>query len=627
MRARSSFPVLCLTGLCLFPVRSSLADGLFHHAKAPAKLQGRARVLHALNRFTFGPTPAEIASADKVGLNRWFEQQLNPARLDDSTCNRRLGAYPALQLPPAELLAQFPAPDLIRQMADGKRSLPDDPRRLAIVEDEIASYQLKKQMQAEKKADSSDPKPVSLSTDQQREGKVQLATLTQVSPHLRLQAILAIPPSDFAQLRQNLHGADVQSLEAGMPAADRETFESLNGGEHLVTVEEEQSRLERDLYSNRQLEAVMTDFWLNHFNVYAHKNQEEPYYLTAFERDTIRPRALGSFEDLLVATAESPAMLDYLDNASSMGPDSQAAGRPARNAKQAKGLNENYGRELMELHTLGVGGGYTQADVTEVAKVFTGWTIDKETGAFKFDPKKHQPGSKVVLGKTIPEGGMQEGLTVLHMLATSPATARFLAQKLAVRFVSDEPPKSLVDHMAESFLKSHGDTKALLRTLWKSHEFWTLDVYRAKMKTPEEFVISAVRASGADVSDPAALVQAIARLGMPLYGMATPNGYGWKQDGWVNSGALVNRMNFALMLAGDHVAGVHPAWPEPGSPVVPVAYTQQATNVKERRLEMLLLGEPVSDRTRQAVLAQSAGDAKASVMAGLLLGSPEFQRR
>ncbi len=225
--------------------------------------------------------------------------------------------------------------------------------------------------------------------------------------------------------------------------------------------------------------------------------------------------------------------------------------------KQASaGLNENYGRELMELHTLGVNGGYTQADVTNVAKVFTGWGLAAkgagngqaaagyQAGQFEFNERRHEPGSKTVLGRTIHEGGEKEGLEVLHMLATSPATAQFVSEKLAVRFVSDAPPQALVDRMAASFLKSNGDIKTVLRTMFQAPEFWSSEVYRAKVKTPEEFVISAVRASGAEVKNPQALVQSLDKLGMPLYGMQTPNGYSWMKDGWVSTGALVSRMNF-----------------------------------------------------------------------------------
>ncbi|WP_433985070.1 DUF1800 domain-containing protein [Tunturiibacter empetritectus] len=454
----------------------------------------------------------------------------------------------------------------------------------------------------------------------------------------------------------------------------------------------------RDIYSERQLEAVMTDFWLNHFNVYIKKNQNEPFLLPAYERDVIRPHALGRFEDLLVATAKSPAMLMYLDNWQSIGPDSMAARNGGRLAKFAqnpqvkqalkdRGLNENYARELMELHTLGVqcevsadrpvsmldkacGRGYTQQDVTGVAEVLTGWTIDQpaRSGTYRFEERRHEPGTKTVLGKKIGEGGEAEGLEVLHMLATSPATARFISMKLAVRFVSDTPPPALVDRMAKAFVASWGDMKTVLRTMFDSPEFWSPEVRRAKVKTPEEFVVSAVRASGAEVTTAIPLYQALEKLGMPLYGMQTPNGYSWMAEPWANSGDLVNRLNFAVSLSNDRIGGVETDWARllgaQGSAQGLVA-TGDSAAAKEKKLEVALLGQAVSDRTRETVLAQfqdqttqqqaekSFGiraneqepmaqvlnisspkqkvrpplDREAAGMAGLLLGSPEFQRR
>ena len=284
-----------------------------------------------------------------------------------------------------------------------------------------------------------------------------------------------------------------------------------------------------------------------------------------------------------------------------------------------------------------------------------------------FEERRHEPGSKVVLGRTIPEGGQREGLEVLHMLATSPATARFLSTKLAVRFVSDEPPASLVDKMTQSFLDSQGDIKAVLRTMFRAPEFWSPEVYRAKVKTPVEFVASAARASGLEVTNGLALVQSLDKLGMPLYGMQTPNGYSWKKDDWVSTGALVTRMNFALAMSADKLPGTRTEWGallgEGQAEVSRVGFAASAVQEKERRLEMVLIGQPVSEKTRATVIGQSGDEAvaeqaaaafdlkgegkgrygggrlagrramgapedgQAAVMAGLLLGSPEFQRR
>jgi len=661
------------------------------------QIQGQARVFHALSRLTFGPRPGDVAAVEAIGLNTWFEMQLNPRSIDDSAFAARLAEYPAMGLTVAQLEARYPGPQEIRQIEAGKSGLPTEPTERAMVEDQLAFYRMKKDQQAEKSAASPTVQPdvgagQKMAADgdeipaQQDEAgldrrlpKDEAQRILAMAPDQRFQAVMAMSPENLVRFRQSLKGADAVALAAGLAPWQRETLEALPGSLRMVALEETEARVERDVYSERQLEAVMTDFWLNHFNVYVKKNQQEPYLIPTYER-VVREHALGNFEDLLVATAQSPAMLEYLDNARSIGPDSKAAERlkmaveviPSGKLKQAAasaGLNENYGRELMELHTLGVNGGYTQADVTQVAKVFTGWTIDKDTKEFVFNERRHEPGPKVVLGQTIKEDGVNEGLEVLHLLATSPATAQFICQKLAVRFVSDTPPPALIDRMAGTFLASKGDIKAVLRIMWGSPEFWSADVMRAKVKTPEEFVISAVRASGAEVTNPAALVQSEAKLGMPIYGMQTPNGYGWKQEDWVNTGALVSRMNFSLVLSAGRIPGVQTQWqrvmgdPAPG--VMVAGYdggaSPDATAAKERKLEALLLGVPVSERTRQTVLAQAKNgavteqaaaqfdlrgvgaryqgrglpvgakplpdDEQAAVMAGLLLGSPEFQRR
>lgn len=501
--------------------------------------------------------------------------------------------------------------------------------------------------------------------------------------------------------RRSLSQAELAGVARDLSPQQKEIFAALQGSARMIGAEVLESRIERDVYSRREVEAVMTDFWLNHFNVYLRKNQNEPFLLPAYERETIRPHALGRFEDLLVATAKSPAMLMYLDNWQSIGPDSDAAHRGARSAgfaknpqvKQAlkdRGLNENYARELMELHTVGVGcevskdrtgsdldpacgKGYTQADVTEVAKVFSGWTIDRpnQGGTYSFEERRHQPGKKVVLGQTIHEKGEKEGLEVLHMLAMSPATAKFLSTKLAVRFVSDTPPPALVDRMAKSYLASGGEIKAVLQTMFDAPEFWSPEVFRAKVKTPIEFVASALRSTDANITNAVPVVQSLDRLGMPIYGMQTPNGYSWKAEPWVSTGSLVSRMNFALVLSSDKLPGTRANWPlllneSPISaqPVAVVASGESSSAAsvqshQEQRLERILLGVPISDRTRRAVLTQSAGgsvpqqaahdfklntmestteipvppsagvapERQAATMAGLLLGSPEFQRR
>jgi len=439
----------------------------------------------------------------------------------------------------------------------------------------------------------------------------------------------------------------------------------MNSPAGVVTGELEQAKLLRAIYSQRQLEEVMTDFWFNHFNVFVEKGLDH-FMLTSYERDVIRPHALGRFEDLLVATARSPAMLFYLDNWQSAGPNSpQALGlplhpygpygrhyppRPRPNqAKRPMGLNENYGRELLELHTLSVNGGYSQRDVTEVAKVFTGWTLDKpaEGGGFKFEPRMHEPGPKFVLGHRIKPKGEGEGLELLHRLATSPQTAHFISLKLAERFVTDEPPQALVDRMSKTFLKKKGDIREVLAVLFHSPEFWEDGTYRAKVKTPLEFVASSVRATGAAVEDPSALTRQLHNMGMPLYGAQPPTGYSMKAETWVSSSALLNRMNFALALTSGKIKGVKvDANQLTGSSSAP-----SDSSLTLSALEANLLAGGVSQQTHDSIAAQieaagkngtpptqgnKAGARKpegasrppdVSTMAGLLLGSPEFQRR
>jgi uncharacterized protein (DUF1800 family) len=488
--------------------------------------------------------------------------------------------------------------------------------------------------------------------------------LPSVPADERFKKVLSLSPAGQLAVADSLRGGKGQEFLEGLPPKQKEILQAMNNPPGVVTGELAQAKLLRAIYSDRQLEEVMTDFWFNHFNVFVDKGVDR-LLVTSYERDVIRPHALGKFEDLLVATAKSPAMLFYLDNWLSVGPDSaQALGIPANpyarrypprprpnQGKRPSGLNENYGRELLELHTLSVNGGYSQRDVTEVAKVFTGWTIDKpyQGGAFKFDPRMHEPGPKFVLGHRIKPKGEGEGLEVLHKLATSPQTAHFISLKLAERFVSDDPPPDLVDRMAKTFLKKKGDIREVLSVLFHSPEFWEDRTYRAKVKTPLEFVASAMRATGAEVDDALPLVRLLNNMGMPLYGAQPPTGYSMKAETWVSSSALLNRMNFAVALTSGKIkavkvdvgplAGNNPPNPPPDS------------TLALSTLEASLLAGDVSKQTHDSITAQI--DAAATIgaqqkqdgkgaarkpadtphppdmntIAGLLLGSPEFQRR
>jgi uncharacterized protein (DUF1800 family) len=677
------------------------------------ELRGDDRILQALNRFTFGTRPGDLEAVRAMGVEKWFTQQLHPESIDQSDLQARLTQFPAMQWSTQDLLVRLPSGAMIRQAADGKVPVPDRGALHAVYMDEIARYESRQQQKAQKQqqatltataamavpANGAQPngtqqamapeavQPVALQADA---GQTMAVAKAEPPPpdEAQINRILALPPAqrvaqlvamaqpDFDSFRKALKGPQRAALNADLNPAQKEVVGALENSQRVVNDELMAQRLTRDIYSNAQLQEVMTDFWLNHFNVYLHKNEETPYYLVSYERDVIRPRALGKFEDLLEATAHSPAMLLYLDNSSSMGPDSPAAEKAKAAAARrsdgkksaSEGLNENYARELMELHTLGVNGGYTQADVTQVARVLTGWTVDKPQrgGGFKFDESRHEPGAKKVLGKKIKEHGEQEGEQLLHMLATRPATAKFISRKLAIRFVGDDPPEALVDRMAKTYLSSGGDISEVLKTLFHSPEFWAPDAYRAKVKTPLEYVVSAARASNANIDNMQPLTNALRDMGMPLYGAVPPTGYKWDASDWVSTGALVARMNFALTLTSNKLPGIAITFvPQTDSDSLVAKIDGSAPGalptpeVEEQRLEALLVDGGVSPSTRAAVLdqfkvqtqaqtTQNSGSGKPLVvaakpmnpaqaalslerqdqlLAGLLLGSPEFQRR
>lgn len=413
----------------------------------------------------------------------------------------------------------------------------------------------------------------------------------------------------------------------------------------VITAEMQAAQVVRSMLSERQLEQVMVDFWFNHFNVYADKGPVR-FMLPAYEREAIRPHALGSFRDLVLATARHPAMLFYLDNWVSTRDGFTPVAGPA--AGRRLGLNENYARELLELHTLGVDGGYTQQDVIEVARCFTGWTIEgpQQGGNFIFRQATHDRGAKRVLGQLIPAGGgVEDGERVVDILVRHPATARFIAEKLARRFVSDDPPPALVARTAAAFTRTNGDVRAMLRAIVTSPEFWSPEAYRAKIKTPLEVVVSAMRALDARIAVPSevtpnagayALAREVGRLGQPLYEAQPPTGYPDRAEAWVNTGALLGRMNFALGLAHNRLPGAHVDL----AAVIGTADRRQPAQVLDRLIASLLHGE-ASRETRAVLVAQlaspeitrataddrPAGNTDVEKLTALVLGSPEFQRR
>ncbi len=657
------------------------------HRDESSQLDPQKRALHVLDRLTFGPRPGDVQQLASGDIDKWIELQLHPDQLDDSALQGRLAQYRTLQMSSRELALEFPPNAVVKAVQDGKLPMPRDPYRHAIYMaaiDRQQQRQEKKQDQVAPSTSGNTMQPSAASPQMLTAARVQrqqdhhevrglVDELAQLQPDVRMQKILSLPVGEQRDVAQgSVPYAKRMALLSGLSPEQRETVLALNSPEGVVNSELQSAKLLRAVYSNRQLEEVLTDFWFNHFNIFLNKGADR-YMVTAYERDAIRPHVLGKFKDMLVATAQSPAMLFYLDNWQSEGPNSDAAlGRPEHGSpnpppqrraawpngplgkrplsrpsgqqtnqqpKRRNGLNENYARELMELQTLGVNGGYAQKDVTEVARVFTGWTLadPRDGGGYVFRPRLHEPGKKIVLGHTIKENGEKEGMQVLQILAHHPSTARFVSTELARRFVSDNPPSSLVDAMSKTFLKTDGDLREVLRTMFYSREFWAPEAYRARLKTPLEFVASALRATWTDISDPQPLLATLNKMGMPLYGMQPPTGYSTNAEVWVNSAALLDRMNFGLALSSNRVPGItfdlaKLTTVTDARPADTDMYQEEAT------LEQVLLPGDVSKPTHDTIEQQVVASAvtsnanplhppSANFIVGLLLGSPEFQRK
>jgi uncharacterized protein (DUF1800 family) len=434
-------------------------------------------------------------------------------------------------------------------------------------------------------------------------------------------------------------------------AAARMALDSLRRVQQRLASDVQAARVARAVMSRRQLDEVMADFWENHFNVFAGKGGPERYYLADFDRNVIRPHALGKFRDLLGAVAHSPAMLFYLDNWESVADSGQPTltdRRPFRAGRKVRGLNENYGRELLELHTLGVDGGYTQTDVIEVARAFTGWSIQRQdqdgvaAGAFIFRPQVHDAGVKHILGTTFPAGrGEEDGEAVLDLVARHPSTARFIARKLCIRFVSDSPPPALVDRAAATFTRTDGDLRQVVWTIVTSPEFFSRAAYRVKVKTPFEVVVSALRAMDAAPDSTPRTAQVIARLGEPIFGHQAPNGYAETGESWMSAGGILSRINFGLAMATNRIPGASLAtWP-PATQLTTAPRPVQVDGVVSD-----LLGGDASPDTRRILLSgnhpllATAAEPDSTMeqankndlhglaqVVGLALGAPEFQRR
>jgi len=554
------FPSLALASGSSAPVAKSLSE--------------EQKILHVLNRLGFGARPGDVEKVKKIGIDKYIEQQLNPASIDDAVAENKVKGLEIFSMSTAELFEKYPNPGaLLRQLNGGKKAQAD--------------AQAKAGDKAGNQQDTA-----AVTADQQRERRQELNELYR-------------------------------------------KYDLRPAGQILPQIVA--NRVLRAVYSERQLQEVMVDFWQNHFNVFSGKNAVR-WYIPSYERDVLRKNALGNFKDLLTATAMHPAMLFYLDNFQSVSPNAPAPGgnraannqalaerimrnggqipprmrdrmrqrgitdeqidqrlrqirdnpQPKQAKKQERGINENYARELMELHTLGVDGGYTQKDIIEVAKAFTGWTIadptgyrkaaareitgqedrkldrlqrmpgiadDLESGQFYFNDRWHEKGPKYVLGQKIDEGGIKDGLKVLDILVNSQATAKFIAKELCVKFVSDNPSDALVGRVADAFHRSGGDIKTTLRTIFTDKEFFAPENYRAKIKTPFELAVSSIRALGADTNGSPAMLAMLNKLGEVPYGYQAPTGYPDKAEDWVNTGALLERMNFAIAVASNRIPG------------------------------------------------------------------------
>jgi uncharacterized protein (DUF1800 family) len=516
-------PPAALLGLiaCFITGISAGASALFRQS-----IPNNQKAEHALNRLTFGPRPGDIQRVQALGIKKWIDLQLSPQRIPENPIlDNKLRPLDTLSMTTAQMLQTYPPPRVVKAMASGKLSL-----------------------QSESGQDTTPAVPELSALLEPR----QIRLLRNGTPQQKLDVFNSLAPDRQNQVLDGMGQGMRMQLYAAAPPDLRRHIQTIKGGQTIAAQDLMAAKLFRAVYSNRQLEEVLVDFWYNHFNVFLDKGADR-YLVTAYERDAIRPHVLGKFEDLLRATAQSPAMLFFLDNWESAGPQSPAAQR------RHLGLNENYGRELLELHTLGVDGGYTQKDVTEVARCFTGWTIrqPRQAGEFEFNARMHDDGEKLVLGTRIPAGGgIDDGFTVLHLLAHHPATARFVSHELAVRFIADDPPATLVNRMAATFLKKNGDLRAVLKTMFDSPEFWSRGAYRAKMKSPLEMVASSLRATNADVDFTFGLNNQLHQLGEPLYRKAEPTGYSNSGQEWLNSAGLLARMNFSVALANNKVPGV-----------------------------------------------------------------------
>ncbi len=699
----------------IFTAAANAQEAMMKKSSAMKALTEDQKILHVLNRLGYGARAGDIERVKATGLSKYIEQQLNPGAIDDAAADAKIKNLNVLKMSNDELFAKYPNGQAVLRMVA---------QREGLNKGDVAQLRKKNQV---KGAD-----------DSQMQADGNPMTKENGAPAMDAKDK---PDVDVSKL------SDEDRARIQKEVADIYREQNL-GRPQQISQQLSAARIMRAVYSERQLNEEMVDFWTNHFNVYAGKAATR-WFLPEYDRDVIRPNALGNFKDLLLATAKSPAMLFYLDNFQSISPNSQNNNNRGANAqrlqkqiengnlnpqmrerlknrygvndeqldarlkemranpqaapqnkqkKQQRGINENYAREIMELHTLGVDGGYTQKDIQEIARCFTGWTIfdprgyrkfqgdgdgmdnkraDRlarvagvpdglDSGSFYFNERYHDGGEKIVLGQKINEGGMKDGLKVLDILVNQPSTAKFIARKLAVKFVSDNPSEALVSRVADAFHNSKGDIKTTLRALFADKEFFAPENYRAKIKTPFDLTISAIRAVGADTNGGA--VQALlAKMGEPLYGYIAPTGYPDMAEDWVNTGALLERMNYSVALASNRIPGTRVNLSKfegktkqeildkaiatvLGGEVAPNTRAMLLKQIDQPLVEPKL--ETVSDETaminddsmmnqknerigggkrgggaQQARLLPPSGNAEVFKVVGLILGSPDFQRQ
>jgi len=612
---RKSFAVW-MTFFCALAVsaRTTKKKPEIDYSQFQKKLSKDEQVLHALDRLSFGPRPGDLGAVKKMGLKKWIDLQLHPERIKENPeLAKKLQPLESLRMSQSATASAYPPPQLIRAVAQGRQPLPEDPIARAAVERQVRRFHIKK--------DGKDDSPMEPAVPlDQLLSREQIKTLRSGAADQKKELLEALPEDKVDDIVIAMpQGLRNQLMASASPVLRRKLLLA-NSPQQVVFYDLAEAKLYRAIMSNRQLEEALADFWFNHFNVFIDKGSDR-FMLPSYERDAIRPHVLGRFRDLLEATASSPAMLFYLDNWQSVAPPAPSR-RPAGNRPQ-RGLNENYARELMELHTLGVDGGYTQKDVTEVARCFTGWTIKnpQQGGGFTFNERVHDKGEKLVLGVRIPAGGGKEDAEkVLDILANHPSTARFVSTKLAQRFVSDNPPPELIARMAKTFQHSHGDIREVMKTMLNSKEFFSEGAYHAKVKTPLEMIASAVRATGAQVDYAFPLAQQIGQLGEPLYRKLEPTGYSSANAEWVSSASLLGRMNFALSLTQNKVQGVTVDAARYGDDPVETARQVLFTDATQQ----------TRDAIARALLDQkekNPGAPTPALVAGLVIGSPDFQRR